>query len=271
MKNPRHVFAIPAYKESPYLEECIISLAAQRTPGDIVICTSTPNGYINSLAEKYGLRLFVREGRSSLREDWNFAIDCAADELSAELVTVAHQDDIYHEDYRTALFEAFERYPDMSLFCTRYETIDKDGKRIKGRAESVKRILRLPLRLRSLSDKHFIKELPLRFGNGIGCPSCTYNIRLTGRPVFFGDHSFVTDWEALLRLSGMKGRFICDERELLSYRVHELAATNANIKDHRREAEEREIFERLWPKPVADMLMIPYKKSYKAYDFDGSK
>ena len=159
----------------------------------------------------------------------------------------------------------------MSLFCTRYETIDKDGKRIKGRAESVKRILRLPLRLRSLSDKHFIKELPLRFGNGIGCPSCTYNIRLTGRPVFFGDHSFVTDWEALLRLSGMKGRFICDERELLSYRVHELAATNANIKDHRREAEEREIFERLWPKPVTDMLMIPYKKSYKAYDFDGSK
>ena len=51
----------------------------------------------------------------------------------------------------------------------------------------------------------------------------------------------------------------------------ECAATNANIKDHRREAEEREIFERLWPKSIAGLLMIAYKKSYKAYDFGGSK
>ena len=35
--------------------------------------------------------------------------------------------------------------------------------------------------------------------------------------------------------------------------------------------EEREIFERLWPKPVAGLLMIPYKKSYKAYDFGKSR
>ena len=268
MKKPRHVFAIPAYKESPYLEECIISLAAQRTPGDIVICTSTPNGYINSLAEKYGLRLFVREGRSSLREDWNFAIDCAADELSAELVTVTHQDDIYHEDYRTALFEAFERYPDMSLFCTRYETIDKDGKRIKGRAESVKRILRLPLRLRSLSDKHFIKELPLRFGNGIGCPSCTYNYSLIGDHMFDSGYSFALDWENLLSLAERPGRFVCVEEPLIAYRVHSGAATKKCIEDHRREADEASMFRRLWPDWMASLLMRFYKQSYKAYRED---
>ncbi len=263
--KPEHAFAISAYKDSPYLESCILSLVGQDTPGDILICTSTPNDHISALSEKYSLPLYIREGESSLRADWNFALYCAA-QRGAGLVTVAHQDDIYHRDYRTALLSAYEHYPDMSLFCTRYETIDENGRRRPGEAEAIKRILRLPLRLRRLDSLRFIKELPLRFGNGICCPSCTYNVELCGTEVFAGEHTFVTDWEALLRLAGMPGRFICEERELLSYRIHDGAATKENIRNHRREVEEREIFERLWPKAVVGLIMIPYKKSYKAYE-----
>ena len=261
----RHCFAISAYKESPYLETCIKSLVAQKAPGDIIVCTSTPNEHISKLAKGYGLPLFVREGESSLRADWNFALSCAAESSGAELVTVAHQDDVYNDSYRDALLRAYERFPDMSLFCTRYETIDKDGNAIPGEAEAVKRILRLPLRMKRLCGMKMIKELPLRFGNGICCPSCTYNVKLCGTEIFRGDYSFVTDWDALLRLAAMPGRFICEERELLSYRIHDGAATKANILNHRREAEEREIFERLWPAAIAGLIMIPYKKSYGAY------
>ena len=47
-----HTFAVCAYKESPYLEECIESLKGQSVRSNILIATSTPNEYIKNIAEK---------------------------------------------------------------------------------------------------------------------------------------------------------------------------------------------------------------------------
>lgn len=63
----KHVFAICAYKDSPYLEQCIRSLKAQTVPSHIIICTSTPSSYIDRLAWKYGLQVYVRQGESNIR------------------------------------------------------------------------------------------------------------------------------------------------------------------------------------------------------------
>ena len=53
VKMNDHTFAICAYKESPYLEECIKSLKNQTIKSNILIATSTPNDYIrNSLLYK---------------------------------------------------------------------------------------------------------------------------------------------------------------------------------------------------------------------------
>lgn len=41
----KHVFAVCAYKDSPYLEQCIRSLKAQTVPSHIIICTSTQQLY----------------------------------------------------------------------------------------------------------------------------------------------------------------------------------------------------------------------------------
>ena len=41
-----HTFAISAYKESEYLEECIKSVLDQELKSKIIITTSTPNDYI---------------------------------------------------------------------------------------------------------------------------------------------------------------------------------------------------------------------------------
>ena len=41
-----HTFAICAYGDSPYLEECMASLACQRQKSEIICCTSTPNPQI---------------------------------------------------------------------------------------------------------------------------------------------------------------------------------------------------------------------------------
>ncbi|MDO4960768.1 MAG: glycosyltransferase family A protein [Eubacteriales bacterium] len=264
----KHTFAISAYGESPYLEQCIRSVREQSALDPVIICTSTPNELIRGLSEKYGLELYIRDGASSLKDDWNFAVQTAVEMTGAELVTVTHQDDVYHADYARALKKALKVYPDTSVFFTRYRTIDEAGNELRTKAESVKRLLRLPLRLRRISDREFIKRLPLIFGNGIGCPTCTYNISLTGLPVFQNDHSFVIDWRTLLRLSSMPGRFVCIEKELVDYRVHQNAETRKNIDNHNREKEEAEVFASIWPGPIVSLLMHFYKKAYRDYDAD---
>ena len=57
-----HTFAICAYKESLYLEECIKSLKNQTVKSNIIIATSTPNDHIKNLAQKYKIQLFINNG-----------------------------------------------------------------------------------------------------------------------------------------------------------------------------------------------------------------
>ena len=45
MSRINHLLVLCAYKESEYLEECLLSLLNQTVTADIVICTSTPNDY----------------------------------------------------------------------------------------------------------------------------------------------------------------------------------------------------------------------------------
>ena len=48
-----HTFVVLAYKESQYLENCIKSVINQKYKSEVVIATSTPNKFIESLAKKY--------------------------------------------------------------------------------------------------------------------------------------------------------------------------------------------------------------------------
>ena len=114
---PLHTFAVCAYKDSPYLEECIRSLKAQErvtdasgtelwgTSSEIICCTSTPSPFIRKITEKYQIPLYVREGESNIREDWLFAYRKAR----GRLVTIAHQDDVYRKNYAVELKKAYRR------------------------------------------------------------------------------------------------------------------------------------------------------------------
>ena len=96
-----HTFAICAYKESPFLEECIQSLLGQTIPSTIIIVTSTDNAYIQNMAEKYHLELFINHGESGITQDWMFAYRSAR----TELMTIAHQDDTYDRLYTETVLQ----------------------------------------------------------------------------------------------------------------------------------------------------------------------
>ena len=257
-----HVYAIPAYGDSPYLESCIRSLKRQSSPSPIILCTSTPSPYLSGLAEKYGLPYYVRRGESGIGEDWNFAYEMA----EGAWVTIAHQDDVYHRDYGACLKRAICRYKDMTVFTADYVII-KEGRIIASDAMlAVKRILRLPLRLRFLGNRRLIKRLPLMFGNSICCPATSYKKEAAGGRLVDSPFRFALDWDNLDRLACEEGRFICEERPLLYYRVHGGAATKACMEDNRREEEERAMFSRYWPEWMVRLLMAGYREAYKEYD-----
>ncbi len=272
-----HVFVICAYKNSPYLEQCIRSLKRQTVPSEIYITTSTPSFFIDSIAAKYGIPVYVRHGESSLKDDWRFAVEIGSKEH--DLVTIAHQDDVYRRDYTEELEKACRKYPDMSVFASDYvvlktredespdgEIYPADTKLVTGDpVRLVKKVLRLPLRIKSLSGLTGIKRSSLMFGNSICCPSCTYNVDMTSRFMFGSDYEFALDWDNLLWLCARTGKFVVFEKPLLAYRIHDAASTKRSIDNDRRREEELEVYKKLWPAPVASLLMRLYKLAWKNY------
>ena len=65
-KMKDHTFAVCAYQESPYLEECIKSLKKQTIKSNILIATSTPNDYIKGIADKYTIPYYINKGEGGI-------------------------------------------------------------------------------------------------------------------------------------------------------------------------------------------------------------
>ena len=117
-----HSFVVCAYKESPYLEECVKSLLDQTADPTILIVTSTPNDHIAEIAHDHGIPLCVREGNPGIGVDWNFALHSA----STPLVTIAHQDDWYHPEYLSEMLRLVNQAEDPLLYFTNYAEL-RDG------------------------------------------------------------------------------------------------------------------------------------------------
>ena len=256
-----HAFVIPCYGESSYLEECIQSLLKQKNPSPIYLCTATPNAFLKRISKEYRLPLFVRNGEPSLARDWNFALEIGR--KRAKLVTLAHQDDLYLEDYSKAVEHAYSLYPDASLIFTKARDIDGMGQHLSGIAEGIKRLLRLPYHFPHYTERSTWKKLPLLFGNSIPCPSCTYVTERCGKLLFKNRFRFITDWDAFLHLAEKEGRFLYIKKTLLSYRRHEDAETRKQMKNKNRLMEEKEQFQKLHGKFLGSLLAKAYSLSGK--------
>ena len=149
-----HTFAICAYKDSPYLDACIHSLKRQSVKSKIILCTSTPSPFLEAMAKIHDIPLYVRDGKSDIQDDWNFACEKA----DTRLVTIAHQDDCYHRDYAAWVQRCWERYPDTTVFTTDCAILKGEELQRPGMIQFIKMLLRLPLRLHGLADRTFVKR-----------------------------------------------------------------------------------------------------------------
>jgi glycosyltransferase involved in cell wall biosynthesis len=255
----KHTFVILAYKESIYLEDCVLSLINQTTKSQIIISTSTPNKFIEDIAKKYAIHLTVREGIPTIADDWTFAYSQA----TTPYLTLAHQDDIYLPNYTADLLKKASKHNPIIAFCNyhelRHEQIVKNNLLL-----FVKRILVLSLGLNYVSERRFNKWLCLAFGSPICCPSVIFNKEKLGNWVFDNRYKVNLDWNSWIRMSQMEGAFVYSPKALMYHRIHQQSATTINLGDNIRKKEDLEIFATIWGKTIGSMIGKFYANSYKS-------
>lgn len=257
---PNHTFVICAYKESPFLEECIQSLKEQTVKSKIMIVTSTPNSYIEELASKWKLPLFVNEGPGGITQDWNFAYQCA----DTPYITIAHQDDIYEKDYLKKAMERLSASKKPLIFFTDYGELRCGKKVTSNTLLKVKRLMLFPLQFRCLQNSRRIRRIILAFGSPICCPSVTYAKENLPEVIFKNGFRSCEDWEAWEMISRLPGSFLYCKDILMYHRIHEGSETSAIIGDNARSREEFTMYCKFWPKWIARILVKQYARGQKS-------
>lgn len=255
-----HTFVICAYGNSPYIEECIQSLEAQKISTNIIMCTSTPSEYIRGIADNHGLRLFVNDdkaNKSNIAEDWNYALSCA----DTALVTIAHQDDLYKPEYAVDILENVNRARSPLIAFTDYAEL-RNGLEVSNiKNLNIKRVMLFPLRFRAVWRSIFVRRRILSLGSAICCPSVTYVKDNLPYPVFDSGFRVSLDWQAWERLSRLRGDFVFVNRVMMVHRIHGGSETTKNIDDNNRTREDYEMFCKFWPGWIARCIEYWYNKS----------
>lgn len=258
-KETNHTFVVCAYGESPFLEDCLLSLSIQTNFSNAVIATSTPNGMIDELAKKFDIPVCVNYGESGIAGDWNFALSCA----KTPLVTIAHQDDVYSDHYVEWMLESLNQASRPLLYFTNYGEIRDSAYIDNSTMNSVKRALLKPLELKSLQGSVLVKRGVISLGNSICCPSVTYCMDALPRPVFSSGMRSNLDWEAWERFSRLEGEFVYDNRIGMYHRIHNDSETSACIVDDTRTKEDLMMLKKFWPDPIANLINKAYTKAQR--------
>ena len=110
----------------------------------------------------------------------------------------------------------------------------------------------------------FWKRISLSLGSPIPCPSVTYNLKNLDNFEFSTEYNINLDWDAWLRMSKMKGRFVYIPLVLIKHRIHPNSETTAGLKANLRQVEDLKMFHRFWPRLIAKGLAKLYAYSYKS-------
>jgi len=253
------LFIVPAFGESNHLSECLDSLINQTISNDIIITTSTPSDFLEAIATKYKISLFLNADGGSIAKDWNFAFR----QGQRELIVLAHQDDIYDKNYAKKALDFFKNYPNCALaFTDAKELIEFRVYKYNIR-EMVKKLLRKLAFFNQVTINSSIRfRVLLGFGCSIPCPSVIYNKKILQEFRFTDELSLNLDWDAWYRISKANNLFGYIPEDLITHRIHADAETQKGLMDNRRQDEDLILFKRYWPTLFSKMLLKIYRFGY---------
>jgi hypothetical protein len=253
-----HTFVVCAYKDSPYLEDCVQSLMNQQSvrKGESVVTlfTATPSDFVKILCEHFAIPLFTGVSKG-IGTNWNEALKT----VRTPYATIAHQDDIYLPDYGETLLTDLQRDATINLIFSDYQEIDKIGVVRENNANL--RVKHLLLKFFSLVGVRALQRKILSLGNFICCPAVTYNLERIGNLRFDTNLRFVVDWEMWLNVLKQAGKITYIKQPLMYHRIHELSETSKTTDNSVREKEEVMIFEKYWGRTLSKLYMKGYVRN----------
>ena len=256
----QHTFAICAYKESPYLEECVNSLFEQSILSKVIMVTSTPNDYIKKICEQYNIPLYVNEGEGGIVQDWNFAYKMS----DTRYVTIAHQDDVYLPEYTATVLQSIQRAGKPLIAFTNYGELRQGQAVLNNRILKIKHFMLLPLKVKRLQKSKFVRRRILSLGCPICCPSVTFVKENLPEVIFQKGYRSAEDWQAWEKLSKHKGDFVYVDKVAMYHRIHKESETSIILGDHARNKEDYEMFCKFWPKAIERLFAKFYVASEKS-------
>ena len=251
-----HTWAVCAYGDSPFLEDCLRSLENQTVRSRILIFTSTPSPFLERIAGEHGVPLYTAE-KGGIGGDWNSAYDRA----ETGLVTLAHQDDLYDPEYAEEMLREMNRTKDPILFFSDYDELRGEERVRENRNLRIKRLMLWPLRGRLFRNSRFMRRRVLSLGNPVCCPAVTYVKDRIGDAPFSTEMKVSLDWDMWERQSRKRGGFVYSPRHLMQHRVHAGSETTHMIENSRRREEDLEMFRRFWPEGMARRIAAWYSRS----------
>lgn len=255
--TPLHTFAICAYKESVFLEECIQSLLNQTVKSSIIMVTSTPSDFLNRLVNQYDIPLYINNGDKGIVQDWNFAYS----KVETPYLTIAHQDDLYFPEYTEKVMQHLTSAKKPLIAFSDYVEVRNGNIVTNNSLLKIKKMLLFPLRNKRFQSSIFIRRRILSLGSAICCPAVSFAKDNLPSPVFSVGFRSNEDWEAWERISKLKGQFIYLNEPLMGHRIHQESETSIIIGDNARSTEDYIMFCKFWPKPIAGLINKFYSKS----------
>jgi hypothetical protein len=238
------------------------SIFCQTQPANkVAIYTSTPMPHHHRIADEFSVELRTRSSPGSIGVNWNTALGGSV----ANLVTLAHQDDLYAPDYLRKMLSAMNRVPDALIGFSGFTECDDQG--VVGESFNTKVKRRLTQRafgMDSVLHTPESKRRLLAWGNPICCPSVMFNRANLGDFSFREDLSSNLDWDAWTSLADRAGAFVIQPEVLVSKRMHQASETSYLLSNNRRASEDLQLFRRHWPAPAAHAIAFVYRMSYVA-------
>lgn len=255
-----------AHGNSPYLAECLRSLAEQLAVRDglarITVATSTPSEYIESAARGHGARYMVNDQRLGIGEDWNFAMRCG----DAPLVAICHQDDLYEPTFATRMLDLFEQHPGLSMASSSYAEIDAGGRSRRSLVRTAKKFLMWnAFRGKAVVWGPAVHRRMLAWGCPICCPSVVFNRQALSDFRFDTQLRCCLDWDAWDRIARQPGLIGYLEAPLLRHRVHGGSTTSASIGNTARSVEDLAMLQRFWSPTLAAAWHRVYSQAERAH------
>jgi glycosyltransferase involved in cell wall biosynthesis len=243
-------FAIPFFKNVPFLKETLQSLVNQTDAGwkavvfDDSIDANEASGAKACVNSFQNPRIAYSKNPKNIgmANNWNRGIEAGQQDVDCIAITILHADDRLLPDYVSEMRKQLQLFPEASAFFCKTRVIDGNGDPVFSFTDYYKNFL-LPPREHGLIHLNGVQGIePLIAGNFIFCP--TFCFRKTGlNRLFRPELKMVTDFELTLDLL-LNGHILIGlyEKPLFEYRRHGANTTNLLNQNLERFREERELY-----------------------------